>query len=59
MKHDTAVTEAMGALVPELPDERAYMPRCSEEVLVRLGMKRGTTSKSLSRIGKGKARDAK
>mmetsp|Transcript_34308 Transcript_34308/g.79305 ORF Transcript_34308/g.79305 Transcript_34308/m.79305 type:complete len:146 (-) Transcript_34308:35-472(-) len=59
IKNATAMNETMAALGPELPDERAYMPRCSEEVLVGLGMKRGATSESLSRIGKGKAHDSR
>ena len=59
IQNATAMNETMAALGPELPDERAYMPRCSEEVLVGLGMKRGATSESLSRIGKGKAHDAR
>jgi len=34
----------MDALREQLPDERAYMPRCDEDALVRLGMKRAVVA---------------
>ena len=46
-------------LIPALPNERDYMPHCSEGALVDLGMKKGVRSKSLSRIGKGVAHEAR
>ena len=41
---ERVVREAMDALREQLPDERAYMPRCDEDALVRLGMKRAVVA---------------
>ena len=41
-------------LIPELPIEEHYRPRCSEEVLVNLGMLPGELADSIARIGFGR-----
>jgi len=42
-------------LLPELPEERPYMPRCPEPVLARLGMLPGDAAAALARLGRGRA----
>mmetsp|Transcript_107169 Transcript_107169/g.185555 ORF Transcript_107169/g.185555 Transcript_107169/m.185555 type:complete len:385 (-) Transcript_107169:52-1206(-) len=46
---------AMDELLAALPDERPYMPHCSEDVLIRLGMLPGERASALQRLGIGKA----
>eukprot|EP00164_Ancoracysta_twista_P001428 GFYU01001862.1.p1 GENE.GFYU01001862.1~~GFYU01001862.1.p1 ORF type:complete len:230 (-),score=61.60 GFYU01001862.1:260-949(-) len=53
--HMSKSTDAMAALVPRLPQERPYMPHCSKEVLVKLGMQPGQTAVAVYKLGKGKA----
>ena len=49
---------AMAALAAELPNEREYMPRCADEVLVRLGLLPGETADWVSQHGLGFADEA-
>ena len=56
--HASKNKEAIEVLVPELPIEREYLPRCSQEVLESLGMVPGKTADNLARLGKGKAFEA-
>lgn len=58
-KESALAKAAVESLLPDLPDERAYMPLCSHSVLVKLGMKEGDASRSLSRLGKGRADEAR
>ena len=44
----------MDALSPILPNERPYMPRCSEAVLSRLAMLPGPGAQAMARYGRGK-----
>mmetsp|Transcript_61259 Transcript_61259/g.171303 ORF Transcript_61259/g.171303 Transcript_61259/m.171303 type:complete len:274 (+) Transcript_61259:65-886(+) len=53
--HRSKKADAMAHILPELPDERPYKPRCPDHVLVKLGMLPGGSAAALSRIGKGKA----
>lgn len=46
---------AMTDLLPELPNERPYIPRCDERCLVNLGMRPGNIASAMARIGRGKA----
>jgi len=57
--HRAKKKSAMDDLLPELPTERPYMPRCSEHVLVSLGMLPGSTATAMSLIGRGKASSKK
>lgn len=50
---DTA--ELMARLAPELPVERAYLPRLPDEELQRLGMRPGPVATATARLGRGKA----
>lgn len=52
--HRAKKNNAMAELLPELPDERPYMPHCSDQCLVELGMKPGQTASAMARIGRGK-----
>jgi len=53
--HRSKKRDAMTELLPELPNERSYMPQCSHHRLAELGMLPGETAVALSRIGRGKA----
>eukprot|EP00121_Abeoforma_whisleri_P016186 Awhi_evm1s14862 len=44
----------MNELLLDLPNERAYMPLCSNDVLERLGMLPGETAKAMKAIGLGR-----
>ena len=44
----------MTELLPRLPVERDYMPRCPFDVLQNLGMHHGSTAQEVARIGRGK-----
>lgn len=45
--------EAMQELLPALPEERPYLPRCTPEVLERLGMMPGATAQAVAGLGRG------
>jgi hypothetical protein len=45
---------AMLALLPQLPFERSYLPHCSEEVLVNLGMLPGDSAAWINKLGRGR-----
>jgi len=47
------VNDAMEKLMIELPVEESYIPHCSEDVLIQLGMLPGTTSNWVSAMGRG------
>ena len=47
--------EAVAGLLSELPDEKPYVPKCSNEVLAALGMAPGETATAVYGLGKGKA----
>ena len=47
------VNDAMEKLMIELPVEKSYIPHCSEDVLIQLGMLPGTTSNWVSAMGRG------
>lgn len=53
--HQSKKRDAMETLVPELPTERHYMPKCSERRLRELGMLPGEQATALARLGRGKA----
>merc|ERR1711956_123727 len=46
--------EAMDSLDGEIPDERPYLPQCTDEVLVGLGMAHGATALAVHSLGRGK-----
>lgn len=48
------VQQRMAALAPRLPLERAYLPRCSAQVLEALGMRPGEVAAELGMIGRGR-----
>jgi len=51
--HKDRDRDLLGSL--SLPLEQPYIPRCSPDVLVHLGMLPGQTAQALSQIGRGKA----
>lgn len=53
--HRSKKKNAMAGLMEELPNERPYMPQCSEQILIRLGMMPGEVATALARLGRGKA----
>jgi len=54
-KKKSKTKDAMEILKDELPDERPYLPLCTEEVLVALGMAPGPTALTVHSLGRGKA----
>jgi len=52
--HKPGNDNPMNDLRELLPDERAYLPQCSEECLQRLGMKSGVTASTVAGLGRGK-----
>ena len=60
LAHEVGETHAckdmdMELLVAKLPNERAYVPQCSEDVLKSLGLLPGDTADNIAKLGKGKA----
>eukprot|EP00931_Biecheleriopsis_adriatica_P060510 TRINITY_DN36355_c0_g1_i1.p1 TRINITY_DN36355_c0_g1~~TRINITY_DN36355_c0_g1_i1.p1 ORF type:complete len:303 (+),score=60.26 TRINITY_DN36355_c0_g1_i1:13-921(+) len=53
--HRSKKKDAMQTLLEELPDERPYMPSCSDHRLQELGMLPGEAASAIARIGRGKA----
>jgi hypothetical protein len=53
--HRSKKKDAMADLEPELPEERPYMPLCSDHCLVGLGMLPGETASAMAQIGRGKS----
>ena len=53
---NTGSEQLMQELIKDLPDERAYTPACSDEVLTNLGMKEGPVAEAISKIGFGKTK---
>ncbi|KAJ6255094.1 hypothetical protein M0813_11751 [Anaeramoeba flamelloides] len=56
VKKDQSNCLSMESLLQFLPTEKAYIPKCSEDVLKELGMLSGETSKMINSLGKGKIR---
>jgi hypothetical protein len=44
----------MDAVSGELPNERAYMPCCPNEIKSRLGLIEGESAQKIATLGKGK-----
>ena len=60
LAHEVGETHAckdmdMELLISKLPNERAYVPQCSEDVLKSLGLLPGDTADNIAKLGKGKA----
>jgi len=55
LKKPAAVKAKMEILAARLPEERPYMPQCSQTDLIRLGLLPGEPAVALSRLGRGKA----
>merc|ERR1712217_42879 len=53
--HRSKKKDAVAAVQPYLPLERPYMPDCSEQCLVQLGMLPGQTASAIAKVGRGKA----
>lgn len=53
--HRSKETNSMAELRASLPEERPYMPQCSEKRLEDLGMLPGKMAEALARVGRGKA----
>jgi len=53
--HSSKKKDAMADVLPLLPEERPYMPNCTDHCLVALGMLSGETSVALAQLGRGKA----
>jgi len=54
-KRQAAVKAKMDLLAAQLPEERPYMPQCSQADLLRLGLLAGEPAAALSRLGRGRA----
>ena len=60
LAHEVGETHAlknmdMESLIPKLPNEKSYVPQCSEDVLKSLGFLPGDTADNIAKLGKGKA----
>jgi len=53
-KNKSRAKEAMVGLCDKLPNERPYLPHCSDAVLADLGMAPGDTAKAMHGLGLGK-----
>lgn len=53
--HRSKKKDVMAELKPGLPEERPYLPLCSDHCLDELGMLPGETASAMARLGRGKA----